>query len=95
MNNNIKLPSHQQLLKLFCPDTLRVESRERLDLVLVRHGADDMGDIFWFWRDSFELLNDRVDLSDSELRSARADVDFVYGMRVVGGAKYSHRGEVG
>lgn len=76
MHNNIQSPLHQQLLQLLSPDTLRVERRESLDLVLVGHGADDARDIFGFRREGFQLRDDGFDLRDSELRFARADVDF-------------------
>ena len=77
MHHNIQPSLHQQLLQLLGPDALRVKRRERLDLVLVGHGADDTRDIFGLWRDGFELRDDRIHLSDSELRFAGANVDFL------------------
>lgn len=86
MHHNIQPSLHQQLLQLLGPDALRVERRKRLDLVLVGHGADDARDIFGLWRDGFELCDDGVNLRDSELRSASADVDSLDGVGgLVGG----------
>lgn len=89
MHHNIQPSLHQQLLQLLGPDALRVKRRERLDLVLVGHGADDARDIFGLRRDGFELCDDGVDLRDGELRSAGADVDLldVVGGLVGGGAE--------
>lgn len=67
VHHNIQLPIHQQLLQLLGPDALRIESGERFDLVLICHRANDVGDIFRLRSHSFELFNDRFDLSDGEL----------------------------
>ena len=96
MHHNVQSSLHQQLLQLLGPDALRVERGERLDLVLVGHGADDARDIFGLWRDGFELRDDRVDLGDGELRPAGADVDLLDGVGgLVGGGAEDDGGHCG